>query len=399
MIVLVINSGSSSLKFAVRETNDDSFLCKGLVERIGMEDAIFNYEAAARNPTKKILPVKDHSEAVSAALDAITDPEDGVVHNPADIRAVGHRIVHGGESVKSSRLLTPEVERIIEQASYMAPLHNPANLMGVKAVRRVLPDVPHVGVFDTAFHASMPESSYIYALDYAMYETHSIRRYGFHGTSHRFVATRAAALLQKPLSDLNCITCHLGNGCSLTAVKNGKSVDTSMGLGTVCGIPMGTRSGDIDPAVVLHLMDSLKMESSEIKDLLYKKSGLKGLSGLTHDMRDIEAAAAKGNQRAILALEVFAACTKKYIGAYATHMEGRLDAIVFTAGIGENSPTVRGRICKGLEIMGARLDKTINEATRGNEGVISGSDSAVKIFVIPTDEEVMIAREAGLLAK
>jgi len=396
MIVLVINSGSSSLKFAVIKTEDDSVLCSGVVERIGLDDAIFTYKTKKEGKTQKnrrTFSIKTHGEAISSALSAITAPENGVLENLEAIKAVGHRIVHGGEKIKSSQLWTEEVEGLVDKASFMAPLHNPANILGVKAVRALLPDAQHVGVFDTAFHGTMPKSSYIYGLDYSFYRDHGIRRFGFHGTSHQFVSNRAAVLLQKPVEKLNCITCHLGNGVSLTAIKNGKSVDTSLGFGTMCGVPMGTRAGDVDPAVILHLFDSLKMSASEVKDLLYKNSGMKGLSGLSNDMRDIEEAAEEGNERAKLALEIFARRTAKYIGAYSVHMGGRLDAIVFTAGIGENGPETRESICQGLEIIGAKLDPSKNRGLRGKEAEISTHDSVVKIFVIPTNEELMIAKE------
>ena len=305
MVVLVINSGSSSLKFGLLDTDEETALCKGLVERIGLPDSRFTYTPSGGEKTKITLSVETHRDAIAAAIEAITHPDHGVIDDMSAIHAVGHRIVHGGEAIQSSCSLTPEVERLIEEASPMAPLHNPANLMGVRAVRELLSEVPHVGVFDTAFHAQMPPVSYRIPINEEIYSRHGIRRFGFHGTSHQYVATRTAELLEKPLDGLNCIICHLGNGSSITAVKGGRSVDTSLGFGTMCGVPMGTRAGDVDPAVILHLIQVIGMSPDEVSDLLYKSSGMKGISGLTNDMRDIEDAAQEGNKKAQLALDLF----------------------------------------------------------------------------------------------
>jgi len=387
---MVLNSGSSSIKFQLLQMDDRECLCKGLIERIGLEDAIFSYQPREAASIKKVQPIRDHGTGIELALQAITDPVTGVIKSPEEIQAVGHRIVHGGEKIVKSELLTPEIISIIEECAVLAPLHNPPNLMGVEAITHLLPEVPQVGVFDTAFHATMPDESFIYALPYDYYEKHGIRRFGFHGASHQYVTRRAAEMLGKSLKEFNCITCHMGNGVSLTAVRNGKSVDTTLGYGTMCGVPMGTRAGDVDPAVILTLIGKLHMSTSDVHRLIYKESGLRGMSGLTHDMRDVVLAANEGNKRADLALRIFAHCARKHIAALATNLEGRMDALVFTAGIGEHSPDTRARICAGLEILGARLDQKKNEI-KGKEAIISSEESVIPILVIPTNEELMIA--------
>ncbi len=390
MNVLVINSGSSSIKFQLLNTKNRHAMCKGLIERIGLDDAIFNYYPDNGEKFKDTLPIPDHTSGIKLVMDTLLDPQKGVIKDLSEIDAVGHRIVHGGERIKSSKRLTPEVIAIIEESSTLAPLHNPANLMGVNAVRQVLPNIPHVGVFDTAFHASMPKHAYIYPLPFEYYETHGIRRFGFHGPSHQYVSMRAAEMLSIPLEEFNCVTCHLGNGVSLTAVKGGKSTDTSLGFGTMCGVPMGTRAGDVDPAIILHLQEELGMNPAEVHDLIYKQSGFKGVSGLTNDMRDVEDAAASGNERAQLALDIFSHGARKYIAALATSLGGRMHAIIFTAGVGENGPEAREQICQGLEVLGAKLDPQKNR-TRGKEAIVSTDESPVKILVVPTNEELMIA--------
>lgn len=390
MIVLVINSGSSSIKFQLLNTQNRHALCKGLIERIGLNDSIFSYQPDNGQKFKEILPIPDHTAGIKLAMDMILDKDKGVIKELSEIDAVGHRIVHGGEKIKHSELLTPEIMAIIRESSKLAPLHNPANLMGVDAVRQVLPKIPHVGVFDTAFHASMPKHAYIYPLAYSYYETHGIRRFGFHGPSHQYVSMRAAEMLSIPVEAFNCVTCHLGNGVSLTAVKGGKSVDTSLGFGTMCGVPMGTRAGDIDPAIILHLQEELGMSPGSVHDLIYKQSGLKGISGLTNDMRDVENAAADGNERAQLALDIFAHGARKYIAALSTSLDGHMHAVVFTAGVGENGPEAREQICQGLEVLGIKIDSEKNKI-RGKEAIISSDDSAVKVLVVPTNEELMIA--------
>jgi len=390
MKILVLNSGSSSIKFQLLDTVERTVMCKGLVERVGLADAIFNYQPAGGEKSKQILPIADHTAGIKLVLDTITSPERGVIASLDELGAVGHRIVHGGEKIQRSVLLDEESLALIDECTPLAPLHNPANLMGVDAMQKLLPQVPNVGVFDTAFHATMPKSAFVFALDYAYYEKHGIRRFGFHGTSHQYVALRAAEILGIPLEDFNGVTCHLGNGVSLTAVKGGKSMDTTLGFGTCCGVPMGTRSGDVDPAALMHLIDELGMTSRQVCDLIYKGSGLNWISGVSHDMRDLEEAAAKGHERAELALEIFAHATRKYIAALATSLGDRVDAVVFTAGIGENGPEIRERICRGLGFMGVRIDPERNRV-RGKEAVISPEDAPVKVMVVPTNEELMIA--------
>lgn len=398
MKILVLNSGSSSIKFQLLDTAERKVMCKGLVERVGFADGIFNYQPTGGEKSRDVLPIPDHTAGIKLVLDTIAGPERGVLASLDEIAAVGHRIVHGGEKIQHSVLLCEESLRLIDECTPLAPLHNPANLMGVHAMRKLLPAVPNVGVFDTAFHATMPKHAYVYALDYAYYEQHGIRRFGFHGTSHQFVAMRAAEILGRPLDDFNCITCHLGNGSSLTAVRGGKSVDTTLGFGTCCGVPMGTRSGDVDPAVLMHLIDELGMTSRQVCDLIYKGSGLKGISGVSPDMRDVEQAAAKGHERAELALEIFAHATRKYIAALATSLGDRLDAVIFTAGIGENGIEIRERICKGLGFMGVWIDPARNRV-RGKEAVISPDGAPVSVMVVPTNEELMIALDTEAIVK
>lgn len=390
MNVLVINSGSSSIKFQLLNTKTRYAMCKGLIERIGLEDAIFNYQPHNDKKFKEIISIPNHTTGIKLVLDTLQDPQKGVIKNLSEIDAVGHRIVHGGEKIKKSEKLTPNILQIITDSSKLAPLHNPANLMGVEAVSQVLPNIPHVGVFDTAFHATMPKHAYIYPLAYEYYEKHGIRRFGFHGPSHQYVSMRAAEILGIPLENFNCVTCHLGNGVSLTAVKGGHSVDTSLGFGTMCGVPMGTRAGDVDPAIILHLQDELGMSSKEVHDLIYKQSGFKGVSGLTNDMRDVEDSANAGNERAQLALDIFSHGARKYIASLSTSLGGHMHAVIFTAGVGENGPEAREHICQGLEVLGVKLDKEKN-LIRGKEAIISTDDSPVKILVVPTNEELMIA--------
>ena len=392
MLVLVINSGSSSLKFQLREPGLPEPLCRGVIERIGLPEGRFLYEPRGGERLESSAPFPDHRAAIARLLEAITIRDTGVIASVEALSAVGHRVVHGGEKLFQSMIITPEVEALIDEAGRLAPLHNPAHLLGIRAVHSLLPVVPQVAVFDTAFHATMAEEAFVYALPYEFYERHGIRRFGFHGTSHRYVALRAAELVGKPYRNLNCITCHLGNGVSITAVRGGRSVDTSLGFGTICGVPMGTRSGDVDPAVVLYLIDELGQSSTEVARLLYRESGLRGLSGVTSDMRDVTEAAQAGSRRAELALRVFSRAARKYIAALATCLEDRLDALVFTAGIGEHSPVVRERICSGLGILGVTLDHDKNLEARG-ECLISAPESRVAVLVVPTDEEMMIARE------
>lgn len=398
MNILVINSGSSSIKFQFINTEQRKALCKGLLERIGETEGTFNYQTEGQEKTKEVTSIPTHRHGIQILLERLTDAEQGVIQSLEDIDAVGHRIVHGGETIKDSVLLNEEYLQIVKDCIKLAPLHNPANLMGVEALESLLTQTPQVGVFDTAFHATMPKKAYIYPLDYSYYEQHGIRRFGFHGTSHEYVSIRAAEILGKKLEDFNCITCHLGNGASLTAVKGGCSVDTTMGFTPVCGVPMGTRTGDIDPAIILHLIDEVGMTTKEVHELIYKQSGLKGMSAISNDMRDIKAQAFAGSERAQMTMDVFAHCTRKYIAALATTLEGRLDAVIFTAGMGENEWEVREMICEGLEILGIHLDKEQNKV-RGQEKIVSTEDSAVKVMIVPTNEELMIALETERIIK
>ena len=394
MNVLVINAGSSSLKYQLLNPATGTLLAKGLCERIGI-DGKFTYKPLVEG--KQTLTAVDvamptHSAAIQTVLNALVDPENGVIASMNEIGAVGHRVVHGGEKFASSVLITDEVMAAIEECTPLAPLHNPANIIGINACKAVLGDqVPQVAVFDTAFHQTMPPQAYIYAIPYEYYEEDKIRRYGFHGTSHRYVSKRCAEILGKDPADLKIVSCHLGNGSSLAAVDGGKSVDTSMGLTPLAGLPMGTRSGDIDVGVIEFIANKHDMTVGEAVSMLNKKSGVLGISGVSSDFRDIEDAASKGNERAQLALKVFEYDVRKLIGSYAAAMGG-VDAIIFTAGVGENGPELREAITSGLEFMGVKLDAEKNKV-RGEERIISTEDSRVKVLVIPTNEELMIAMD------
>ena len=399
MNILVINAGSSSLKYQLINTNDETVIAKGNAERIGIGNPLLTHNPTKGNPVKIEADMKDHTDAVQLVIKALLDPDHGVIGSMKEIGAVGHRVVHGGESFASSVVINDEVIGAIEANTHLAPLHNPANMMGIRACRNVLPDVPMVAVFDTAFHQSMPPEAYLYAIPYEAYKNYGYRRYGFHGTSHKFVSMRAAKLLNKPYDQLKVVTCHLGNGSSIAAVKNGKSVDTSMGLTPLEGLPMGTRSGSLDPAIVYFLMEQEKLDIRGIEEYLNKKSGVLGLSGVSSDFRDLLEASESGNKRAKLALDVVAYHVKSYIGAYAAAMGG-VDCVVFTAGVGENNPGLRADSCKGLEFLGIELDLTVNQNAMGRngfEGAISQRGSAVDVLVIPTNEELMIARETASL--
>lgn len=391
--VIAINAGSSSLKFQLFNMPSEEVLTKGVVERIGFEDAIFNITVNGKK-IKEVTPIPDHAVAVKMLLDKLI--ELGIIQSFDEIEGIGHRVVHGGEKFSDSVLITDETLKEIEDLSDLAPLHNPANVVGIKAFREVLPNVPAVAVFDTAFHQTMPEQSFLYSLPYEYYEKFGIRKYGFHGTSHKYVTQRAAELLGRPIEQLRLISCHLGNGASIAAVEGGKSIDTSMGFTPLAGVAMGTRSGNIDPALIPYIMQKTGKTAEEVIDILNKKSGMLGLTGFSSDLRDIEEAAAKGDQRAELALEVFAGRIHKYIGSYAARMCG-VDAIIFTAGIGENSDVVRAKVLRGLEFMGVYWDPALNKV-RGKEAFISYPHSPVKVLVIPTNEEVMIARDVMRLA-
>ncbi|MDM5195670.1 acetate kinase [Bacillus hominis] len=386
--IIAINAGSSSLKFQLFEMPSETVLTKGLVERIGLEDSIFTITVNGEKQ-KEITNIPDHAVAVNMLLKKLT--ENGIVKSLDEIGGIGHRVVHGGEKFADSVLINDEVLADIEELSDLAPLHNPANLVGIKAFQEVLPNVPAVAVFDTAFHQTMPESAFLYSLPYEYYEKFGIRKYGFHGTSHKYVTERAAELLGRPLESLSLLSCHLGNGASIAAVEGGKSIDTSMGFTPLAGVTMGTRSGNIDPALIPYIMEKTGQTVEEVLNVLNKKSGMLGLSGFSSDLRDIEQAEEEGNHRAEVALDVFVGRIHKYIGSYAARMKG-VDAIIFTAGIGENSALIRERVLEGLEFMGVYFDPKRNNV-HGEEAFISFPHSPVKIIVIPTDEEVMIARD------
>ena len=399
MNVLVINAGSSSLKYQLLNPETGKLLAKGLCERIGI-DGKFTYKPQVEG--KEVLDAIDvamptHSEAIQAVLNALVDPKNGVVASMKEIDAVGHRVVHGGEKFAKSVLITDEVMAAIEECNPLAPLHNPANIIGIKACQELMPGTPMVAVFDTAFHQTMPAKAYMYALPYEYYENDKVRRYGFHGTSHKYVAARAADMLGKKPEDLKLISCHLGNGSSVTAVDGGKSVDTSMGFTPLAGLPMGTRSGDLDAGILQYLMNKYNMNIDEMLNVLNKKSGVLGVSGVSSDFRDLEDAHKKGNDRAGLAVDMFNYGVKKLIGAYAAAMGG-VDAIIFTAGVGENSASQRLAIASGLEFMGVKMDADANNI-RGKEAVISAPDSKVKVLLIPTNEELMIAMDTAAIVK
>ena len=394
MNVLVINCGSSSLKFQLINSESEAVLAKGLCERIGI-DGRLTYQPAGgeKNVSEKAMPT--HTEAIQFVIDALTDADTGVVKSLDEIGAVGHRVVHGGEKFAKSVVVTPEVKAAIAECNDLAPLHNPANLIGIEACESLMPGTPQVVVFDTAFHQTMPEKAYMYGLPYEYYEKYKVRRYGFHGTSHSFVSKRVAEIVGKPYNATKTIVCHLGNGASVSAVLNGESVDTSMGLTPLEGLVMGTRSGDIDPAIMEFIAKKENLDIAGIMNVLNKKSGVEGVSGVSSDFRDLEAAAKAGNKRAELAIDVFAYRVAKYVGAYAAAMNG-VDNIVFTAGIGENCALVRTKVCSYLGYLGITIDEEAN-GKRGEEIIISTPDSKVKVLVVPTNEELAIARETVAL--
>lgn len=397
MKVLVVNCGSSSLKYQLLDMKDESVLAIGLAERIGIKGSRIEHEPAGKDSVVFEEPMKDHKVALEIIIKALVDEKHGCISSMDEIDAVGHRVVHGGEKFTESVVVTDEVMKGLNEVAELAPLHNPPNIMGVDACKEIMPDVPMVVVFDTAFHQTMPEESYIYGIPYELYEKYAIRRYGFHGTSHDFVSKRASEVLGKDLKDMKTVTCHLGNGSSLAAIKDAKCLDTSMGFTPLAGLIMGTRCGDIDPAVVTYLMDKENLSATEVNDLLNKESGVYGVSGVSSDFRDIEDAADDGNARARLALDIFNNRVKKYIGGYASLMGG-IDTLVFTAGLGENAIETRRDICKGLEFLGIEIDEKANKV-RGKEAVVSTEDSKVKVIVIPTNEELVIARDTKNLVK
>ncbi|MBO5518074.1 MAG: acetate kinase [Firmicutes bacterium] len=391
MKVLVINCGSSSLKYQVLEMETEELLCKGLVERIGIDGSVIKHEKIGMDKWVLETPMKDHKDAIGHVLNALTDPEHGVAKSMDEIGAVGHRVVHAGEKYAGSVLITDDVIKALEECIDLAPLHNPANLQGIAACKALMPNTPMVGVFDTAFHQTMPAESYLYALPYEYYTKYGVRRYGFHGTSHRYVSLKAAEMLGKKPEDLKIITCHLGNGASLAAVCGGKVFDTSMGFTPVAGLVMGTRCGDIDPAILGYVAAKEGKDLAAMDKVINKESGVYGLSGVSSDFRDVENAANEGNEQAATALKVYAHRVKSYIGAYMAEMNG-CDAIVFTAGLGENGITMRKAICENLENLGIELCDERNNV-RGKDTVISKDSSKVKILLIPTNEELMIAKD------
>ncbi len=391
VIVLVINAGSSSLKYQLIDMDSNIVLGTGICEKIGLKDSFIKHTSGDADSVKISTYMPDHNVSMKEVINLLIDPKIGVIASLEEITAVGHRIVHGGEKFKGSVVIDDEVMKVIEECVEIAPLHNPPNIVGIKACQETIPGVPMVAVFDTAFHQSIPEHAFIYGLPYEYYEKYKVRRYGFHGTSHKYVSQRVAEVMNRPVEELKIVTCHLGNGSSICAIKNGRSVDTSMGFTPLEGVPMGTRSGSIDPALVKYLMEKENLTISEVDSLLNKQSGALGISGISSDFRDIEDAANAGNARCKLALDLFCYRVKQYIGSYAAAMGG-LDAVVFTAGIGENSPELRAQIVEELAFMGIKIDMDKN-ACRGKEVNVSTLDATVQTFVIPTKEELMIAMD------
>jgi len=392
MNILVINAGSSSLKYQLIDIREENVMAKGIADRIGFENSVIVHTAAGKTKKEYTKKLTDHKQAIASVFSILTDKDDGIIADLSSIDAVGHRIVHGGEKFSESVRINDEVIAAIQENIELAPLHNPANLMGISACRELVPDVPMVAVFDTAFHSKMPEKAFLYGLPYNAYSEYRVRKYGFHGTSHKYVSQRAAKLLKKDIKDLKMITCHLGNGSSMAAVKGGISVDTSMGFTPLEGLTMGTRSGDIDAAIVPYLMGKLEMDVEQTINYLNKKSGVLGISGISNDFRDLLKAANGGHERARIALDIFCYKLKKTIGSYAAAMEG-LDVLVFTGGIGENDAFTRKNALSGLGFMGIELDAEKNQNTIGCEMEISSAKSGVKVLVVPTNEELMIAMD------
>lgn len=401
MKILIINAGSSSLKYQLIDMDNENVLAKGNAERIGIKDSLLTHEVIGKEKFKISKNFNDHTEAIKEVIKTLISADKGVITDMSEIGAVGHRVVHGGERFKESVLIDDEVMDAIRANIDLAPLHNPANIMGIEACMKIMPGVPMSAVFDTAFHQTMPREAFLYAIPYESYLKHGIRRYGFHGTSHKYVSLRAAQILNRPIEELKIVTCHLGNGSSIAAVKHGKSIDTSMGFTPLDGLPMGTRSGSIDPAIVSYLMEKEDLTIDETSEYLNKQSGVLGISGVSSDFRDLADAAADNVERAKLALEVFNYRVKKYIGEYAAAMGG-IDCVVFTAGIGENTPAIREESCQGLEFLGIKVDPVKNnskEIQTSKEGIVSTDDTPVKVLVVPTNEELMIARETINLLK
>ena len=398
MKILVLNCGSSSIKYQLFNIETIEVLAKGGIEKIGLEDSFLKFNLLNGEKETIHAPIPEHTAGVRLIIDTLTSEKYGVVKSIAEIDAVGHRTVHGGEKFSASTLLTDEVLRDFVACNDLAPLHNPANMKGIEAVKAIAPDMPQVGVFDTAFHQTMPDYAYMYAIPYELYEKYGIRRYGFHGTSHRYVTKRVLEITGMSAEGSRIITCHVGNGGSISAVKDGKSVDTSMGLTPLEGLMMGTRSGDIDAGAIPFIMDKLGLDTHGLSDLLNKKSGVAAISGISMDMREVDAAAKEGNKRAILANTMYAYRIKKYIGAYAAAMGG-VDVIAFAGGVGENQGSIREAALEGLEFIGVELDKEVNAKMRGEECVLSTPESKVKVLLIPTDEELMIASDTYEIVK
>jgi len=399
MKILVINAGSSSLKYQLIDMENQLVLAKGSAERIGIDQSSFKHITQGKDAIEFNTVIRDHVYAIKLVIDALTNSSHGVIKSMNEISAVGHRVVHGGETFSKAVLIDGDVLKAIHDNIALAPLHNPANIMGIEACMKIMPDTPMAAVFDTAFHQTMQKQAYMYALPYEYYEKYGIRKYGFHGTSHKYVAQRAAKLLDKTIDSLKVVSCHLGNGSSVAAVKYGNSVDTSMGFTPLEGLPMGTRCGSIDPAIIPFLVEREKVTAEQVNICLNKNSGMLGISGISSDFRDLEAASAVGNKRAVLAIEMFSYSIKKHIGAYAAVMGG-VDCIIFTAGVGENNPEVRRLSCEGLSFLGVKLDEKENKnayGRNGYEGLISTPDSSVKVLLIPTNEELMIAIETATL--
>lgn len=393
MNILVLNCGSSSIKYQLFDMEDNArVLAKGLLERIGITDGILTHKPTGKDPYKIVLDIPDHTIGINMVMEALVHPVHGVIKSISEIKAVGHRVAHGGENFKESVLIDNDVKRDIDKCSELAPLHNPAHLKGILSCEKLLPGIPQVAVFDTSFHQTMPDYAFMYAIPYEYYEKYRIRKYGFHGTSHRFVAEKACRMLGMDLYKSKIITCHLGNGASITAVENGKSIDTSMGFTPVDGLIMGTRTGEIDPGVLLYLADKEELSVSGVNNMINKKSGVAGISQLSSDMRDLEIAANEGNPKALLALNMYAYKIKKFIGAYIAALNG-IDLLIFTAGVGENDFNARKMICTGMEYMGIEIDTEVNHGVKGKDLIISKPTSRVKVMVVTTDEEFVIASD------
>lgn len=395
MKILIINCGSSSLKYQIINMENENCLVQGVVERIGMEGSVLTQKVDGREKYIVTQVMKDHKDAIQLVLETLVGEFHGVLNSINEIAAVGHRVVHGGEYYSKSVLIDEKVIKTLEECSKLAPLHNPPNIIGINVCKALMPGIPMVAIFDTAFHQTMPEHAYIYPLPYELYEEHKIRKYGFHGTSHKYVSQEVVKIMEKDIRNLKIISCHLGNGASIAAIKEGKAIDTSMGFTPLAGLAMGTRAGNIDPAIVTFLMQELNLSSEEVNDIMNKQSGVLGISGVSSDFRDIEEAS-KINKRAQLALDIFTYKIKTFICSYAGALGG-VDCIIFTAGIGENSPEIREACCKGLEFLGIKIDKEKNNS-RGVAAEISSPESIVKVFVIPTNEELMIARDTKEIA-